>query len=364
MRSRVRAATARNVNRNEQDTGRREMQSRDGRRGTRQGIFLTLGLAALLGATLGASWNDACAKQPAPAGRTFASPEAATEALVAAAKSDDTAALIAILGPDSKSIITSGDPVADEASRSRFAASYDAGHKLVASGDGEMTLETGSDGWPMPIPLVKTDSGWRFDTARGKQEILDRRIGKDELSAIQACLAYVDAQREYNDRNPQGELMPTYAQHFSSSAGKRDGLYWPEKEGEAPSPLGPLFAEAKGHGYALGSGSGAPYLGYHYRILDAQGPHAPGGKYSYVVRGKMIGGFAMVAYPAQWRASGVYTFIVNHEGVVYEKDLGPDTEKIASKMTAFDPDSTWHKVDISTPAAPAPTNAGSGAAAG
>jgi len=280
----------------------------------------------------------------APAQKTYATPEEAVAALVAAAKADDTGALLEILGPDAKPLITSGDPVADETTRARFVQSYDEAHEIVPGPDDTKVLQTGKDQWPLALPLANTAKGWRFDTAAGKDEILTRRIGKNELATIQTCLAYVDAQREYYDRNPQGDALPQYAQHAASSQGKKDGLYWDTGEGEPPSPLGELFASARGQGYKPGEGKPAPYHGYYYRILKAQGPNAPGGAYDYVVRGKMIGGFALVAYPAEYGSSGVMTFIVNHDGVVYEKDFGPDTTKVAQAMKTFDPDDTWTKI--------------------
>jgi len=210
----------------------------------------------------------------------------------------------------------------------------------------------GKDDFPFPIPIVKKGQLWFFDTQAGKEEILNRRIGRNELSTIQACLAYVDAQREYARRDREAGSLMEYAQRFASSPGKKDGLYWETKEGESPSPLGPLVAQAVKEGYkkkedekqAKGQ-TLIPYHGYYYKILKAQGNNAPGGAYDYVVKGKMIGGFAMVAYPAQYGVSGVMTFVVNHDGVVYEKDLGKETEKIASAMKKFDPDKTWKKAE-------------------
>jgi Protein of unknown function (DUF2950) len=277
--------------------------------------------------------------------RTFTTPEEAVEALVAAAKAKDMEAVIAILGPESKALVTSGDPVADETARERFVTSYEQKHTLVRGEEDATVLETGDDGWPFPIPLVDTDRGWRFDGDEGVQEVIDRRIGANELYTIQTCLAYVDAQREYNDRNPQGDAVPPYAQFIASSKGKKDGLYWETGSGEPPSPLGALFARAHGEGYAPAQGKRVPYHGYVYRVLKAQGPNAPGGAYDYVLHGKMIGGFALVAYPAEYDSSGVMTFLVNHSGDVYEKDLGAETEAIAGAMKTFDPDDTWVKVD-------------------
>jgi hypothetical protein len=197
----------------------------------------------------------------------------------------------------------------------------------------------------MPIPLVQDAAGWWFDASRGREEILNRRIGRNELSAVQVCLAYVDAQREYYVRDPDGDALLQYAQRFRSTPGKRDGLYWDAQPDEPPSPLGALVARAEAEGYPTKRPSGAriPYWGYYYRIVKAQGPHAPGGAYDYVVRGNMIGGFALVAYPAEYGASGVMTFIVSHDGVVYQKDLGPGTAAAARALTRFDPDPSWSR---------------------
>jgi hypothetical protein len=205
----------------------------------------------------------------------------------------------------------------------------------------------GSDEWPFPIPIVKAGNGWRFDTGAGKQEILARRVGGNELKAIQVCLAYVDAQKEYAMKKArQGEGLLEYAQKFVSTPGKQDGLYWEAGEGQEQSPIGPLFSAARDQGYSgkpLGE-EPEPYHGYFYRILTAQGKNAPGGAQDYVVGGKMIGGFALIAYPAHYGASGVMTFIVNHDGVVYQKKLGKDTKKAAQAMKAFNPDKTWTRV--------------------
>ena len=288
----------------------------------------------------------------APAGtattaqKHFATPEAAVQALVgalAAQEAQGTAELIAILGPKGKPIIDSGDPVADANARERFGEAYAQFHVIQASGDDRAMLDIGDDRWPFPVPIVKDASGWRFDTDAGDDEILSRRIGRNERGAIQSCLAYVDAQGDYYRMDPDKDSLLHYANRLASTPGKRDGLYYETKEGEAPSPLGPLFASAKTEGYAL-SGKGDPYHGYHYRILTSQGPHAKGGAYDYVVHGELFGGFALVAWPATWGASGVMTFLVNQDGVVYEKDLGPNTEKAVAKIRTFDPDSSWKVV--------------------
>jgi Protein of unknown function (DUF2950) len=230
---------------------------------------------------------------------------------------------------------------------------YDAGHTLVANGD-TVTVRVGADDWPLPIPLVKQGERWRFDARQGREEIIARRIGRNEIYTTQTCLAYVDAQREYYAEDRNGDGILEYARQFASTAGKRDGLYWPTQPGEPPSPLGDLVARARAEGYRRSDGGGpTPYYGYLYRMLTAQGPAAPGGAYDYVVRGHMIAGFALVAFPAQYGVSGVMTFIVNHDGVVYQKDLGPSTRSIAVAMRTFNPDGTWAKVDVQEVAAPA-----------
>ncbi|MEJ2068151.1 MAG: DUF2950 domain-containing protein, partial [Deltaproteobacteria bacterium] len=214
--------------------------------------------------------------------------------------------------------------------------------KLVPDGDDKFILHGGENDWPMPIPLVKEGDAWSFDTEEGRDEILNRRIGKDELNTIEVCLAYVDAQREYAAKDDNGDKMCDYAQKITSTRGKRNGLYWETKEGEGQSPMGPLMAKAAKEGYTGRALS--PYHGYYYKILKAQGKHASGGAYSYVVKGMMMGGFALVAYPAEYGSSGIMTFIVNQEGVVYQKDLGKKTKKIAEAMTLYDPDETWQQV--------------------
>ncbi|MCJ7545280.1 MAG: DUF2950 domain-containing protein [Deltaproteobacteria bacterium] len=278
--------------------------------------------------------------------KTFKSPEEAVKTLIDAVKANDTKELLAILGPAGKNVISSGDEVADKEIRERFAQKYEQKNKLVWEGDKKVILDIGTDDWPWPIPVVKKGDNWVFDTKAGKEEILSRRIGRNELNTIQVCLAYVDAQREYTLKDRDGDGIREYAQSFRSEKGKKNGLYWEAKEGEEQSPLGPLAATAVKEGYTgkKAGGNPSPYHGYYYKILKAQGKNAPGGAYDYVVKGKMIGGFAMVAYPAAYGNSGVMAFIVNQDGVVYQKDLGKDTEKIASSMKKFDPDKTWEKV--------------------
>ena len=271
----------------------------------------------------------------------FKTPEEALDALVSAAKSHDRKGVLTVLGPDAADIVSSGDEVADRSDRDRVLEAYDAKHQVVMEGADKAVLVLGNQDWPFPIPLVRKDGTWRFDTAAGREEILFRRIGRNELSAIQAILAYVDAQHEYAEKGIGGNGV--YAQRIVSRPGTKDGLYWPAQPGEEESPLGDFAAGAAAEGYRAGQ-QRIPYHGYYYKVLTRQGPSASGGALDYVVRGKMIGGFALVAYPAQYGNSGVMTFLVNHQGIVYEKDLGPQTASIAAGMTAFNPDSTWQRV--------------------
>jgi hypothetical protein len=281
----------------------------------------------------------------------FASPSLAANALVSAVRAKDIATLRTILGPAGDDIVYSGDSTADDEAGREFLAAYDA-HSNVSQRDPMRAyLEVGNDNWVFPIPLVKTRAGWQFDAAAGRSEILARRIGGNELDAIEACLAYVDAQREYASVY-RGAGVLEYAQHFVSSNGTHDGLYWEAKPGEAQSPLGPAFAEARAEGYApRAAGSdvdhSAPFHGYYFKILKAQGPAARGGAYDYVADGRMIGGFALIAYPASYGVSGFTTFTVNQDGIVFQRDLGPGTGKIAPEITQFNPTKAWTKVSES-----------------
>ena len=294
----------------------------------------------------------ALASSPTPAAdvtqTTFASPEAAVTALVTAARDNRRAELVRILGPAGVNLVRSGDPVADRYGREKFVAAYDEMHKIDADGEARTVLSIGKLDWPFPIPLVKREGTWRFDTKSGAQEILDRRIGANELNAIEVCRAYVDAQGEYAAQELSGSKLHEYAQRFMSSPGKRDGLFWPVAAGETESPMGPLVAQARAEGYGAKSNDTgkrrSPYHGYYYRILTKQGPHAIGGAYDYIVRGQMIGGFALVAFPAKYKDSGIMTFIVNHDGIVYQKNVGVRTATLARRMAMFDPDATWTRV--------------------
>jgi hypothetical protein len=276
--------------------------------------------------------------------QTFATPAAAVNALVAAATDNDTNALRAIFGPEERDLI-SPDAVQATAGYQRFVQRVKEKVEMITNSDSNMTLEIGADGWPFPIPLAKDDSRWYFDTAAGKAEVLARRIGRDELGAISVCTAYVEAQREYASQDRMGDGVLAYAQYLHSTPGTHDGLFWPAKAGEELSPLGPLVAAARGEGYhraaTMMNAAQAPYHGYYFKVLTRQGKHAPGGKYNYIINGRMIAGFALVAWPAEWGNTGVMTFIVNQQGKVYQKNLGAKTAKIARSMTTYDPDATW-----------------------
>jgi len=287
----------------------------------------------------------------ANAQQSFKTTEEAADALIGAARAGDRKGLLTVLGRDGADIVSSGDAVADASARNRVVEAYDAKHQVVAEDTDKAVLVIGREDWPFPIPLVRKDGTWRFDTAAGRAEILYRRIGRNELNAIETALAYVDAQQEYAEQGVAGNGV--YAQRVVSRPGTKDGLYWPAQSGADESPLGELAASAAAEGYRAGQ-QRAPYHGYYYKVLTRQGPNAPGGAMDYVVRGRMIGGFALVAYPAEYRNSGVMTFLVNHQGNVYEKDLGPNTARVAAGMTAFNPDNSWRRV---TDAAQAPTGA-------
>lgn len=298
-------------------------------------LALMLALPLLLAAPLAAT----AAEQ-----QTFSTAEAAVEALQAALKANDEAALLAIFGDKHRGLIDSGDSAQDAAARAEVATALAAFRTLEERGGDRRVLLMGAQAWPFPIPLVRTGAAWRFATEQGVDELLNRRIGKNERGALEVLRAYLDAQRQYVSRDRDGDGVLQYAQKLISTAGKQDGLYWPhdEAKGEEASPFGPLIAQSaptlKSHKL------GEPYRGYHFRILTRQGKSAPGGAYSYVINGRMIAGFAMVAFPAQYGTSGVMTFIVNHNGKVYEKNLGPDSGKAGAAMTAFDPGAGWKEV--------------------
>ena len=278
--------------------------------------------------------------------KTFGSPGDAVLALYNAVKTNDQQAISAIFGSNSGPILHTGDQVADKNMAVDFIRRYDQMHRVVMEPDQTVTLYVGADNWPMPIPLVKNSSGaWYFNTEAGAKEILYRRIGRNENDAIEVLYTLVDAQREYASATHDGDNTKHYALKFVSTAGKQDGLYWKTSDNEPPSPIGPLIVSAAGEGYAMKQGQQEPFHGYYYRILTKQGSAAKGGAKDYLVNGQLTRGFAFVAYPAEYRNSGVMTFIVNQDGVVYEKDLGQDTAKTAAAMTEFNPDQGWIKSD-------------------
>jgi Protein of unknown function (DUF2950) len=301
-------------------------------------------LALFLGATvLGSIAHPASAAPATGQQSTFATPTAAVDALIAANRADNLHELLVILGPESAKLIDSGDPIANNSGRARFIAAYDKAHRLEPDGPDRVILVVGKEGWPLPIPLIRQNGVWRFATRAGATEILDRRIGRDELSVIEVCRTYVAGQREYAALRVSSGGPAEYAQHFMSAAGQRNGLYWPVKPGEEESPLGPLIADARAAGYTPGMPHPAPrpYYGYYFRILTRQGAHAPGGPRDYVVDGHMIGGFALLAYPATYGDSGIMTFIVNQDGIVYQKNFGLATSRVAPQITQYDPDPSW-----------------------
>lgn len=271
--------------------------------------------------------------------QTFSTPEGASHALYTAARNNDEKALLEIFGAEGKQVLYSGDEAEDAESRATFLKGYEEMLRLVQEPDGTVTLYIGAKNWPIPIPLVSRGKGWYFDTEAGKQEILFRRIGRNELSAIQICRELVSAQKKF------WQQEHAYAQRIFSDEEKHDGLYWEVSGNQPESPIGPLVAKAAADGYAVNRGGAIPYRGYFFRIFTSQGKHAPGGAKSYVAEGKMSGGFAFVAYPAEYRSSGVKTFLVGADGLLFEKDLGKNTEAIASAMKQFNPDSTWQKTE-------------------
>jgi len=273
---------------------------------------------------------------------SYSSPEEAVNGLIAAVRANDTMAMLAILGQGSKEMLSSGDAVADRTGREKFLKAYDEKNILQQGPEDNWVLSVGNDNWPMPIPIVKKGAKWLFDTQEGKQEILNRRIGRNELQVMNVLHAYVDAQHEYASKDCSGGGKVEFAQRLISTKGRHDGLYWEATDGEEESPLGPLVAQAAEEGYSNADIS--PFHGYYFRVLTGQGSHAEGGAYDYVVNGKMILGFAILAYPAEYKNSGVMTFIVNQEGIIHEKNLGSDTKQKSEAIKLFDPDPTWNKV--------------------
>ena len=286
-----------------------------------------------------------CSKSAKPSYQTFASPDDAGNGLLTAAKSGDSNTIIAVFGPDSKDIVVTGDPVQDKNTADLFISEYGAMHRWRKMPDGSQTLLIGADNFPFPIPLKTNAAGqWYFDAAAGREEILVRRIGRNELDIMDVCMALADAQSQYYSGRHDDGGTHVFAAKFISDTGKQNGLYWESPEGQPKSPLGPLAAFATNEGYSLKPDSHVPFHGYFFHMLTRQGSHAPGGAKDYVVNGKMTGGFAFVAYPAEYRNSGVMTFIINRDGVLLQKDLGSATTQVAAAMTEFDPDPSWTPV--------------------
>ena len=279
-----------------------------------------------------------------PQGKSFASPEEAVKALIDACKRNDTQELITIFGPEGKEVLLSGDEVADKTQLATFIENFDAKNWLDKKTPGTAILYAGKEDWPFPIPIVKKGEKWYFDVATGKEEFLNRRIGRNELQVIKVMNGYVDAQREYASKDRDNDGVLEFAQKVRSEEGKKDGLYWPANEGEEMSPLGPFAAQAAKEGYKTNEAGPIPYHGYYYKILTSQGKNAPGGEYDYVVNGNMIFGYALIAFPADYGNSGVMTFIINQHDTVFEKDLGKETATLAATIEKYDPDESWKKV--------------------
>jgi hypothetical protein len=286
-----------------------------------------------------------CSKSAKTSYQTFVAPDDASNGLVNAAKSGDPSAVIAVFGPDSKDVIFSGDPVQDKEIAGAFVTAYDVMHRWRKMPDGSQTLLIGADNFPFPIPLKKNAAGqWSFDVAAGREEILMRRIGRNELAVIEVCNALVDAEAEYFSMRHDDGSTGQFAAKFISDSGKQNGLYWESPEGQPKSPLGPMAVYATNEGYNVKPDAHVPFHGYYFRMLTRQGANAPGGAKDYIVNGKMTGGFAFVAYPAQYRNSGVMTFIINQDGDLLQKDLGTDTAQTAAAMAEFNPDPSWTQV--------------------
>lgn len=296
------------------------------------------GLAALL---LAAGLIAGCAPKP-EAHQSFATPDEAVTALVAAIEKGDVAVLGRLLGPGAEEIISSGDPVADKVDRESFVASYREKHELVADGDDKRVLQVGANDWPVPVPVVQKSGRWYLDGAEGADEVIYRRVGENELGAIAVARGYVEAQQEYASAARDGNPPGVYAQKLLSDPDRQNGLYWPTTGDEPPSPAGPFVASAGAEGYRAGAeGQRVPYHGYYYRSLYGQGPSASGGARNYFIDGLLTDGFALIAWPADYGASGVKTFIVNQDGVVWEKDLGEDTATVVETIQDFNPDDSW-----------------------
>jgi len=305
---------------------------------TLRASHLRIAAIMLVGLVLAAG----CAKPKEPEGTgTFKSPEDAAAAFVAKLEANDMAALTAMLGPGSEDLLDSGDAVQDAADRAEFIAAYKAKHAFVDDGPDRKALVIGEQDWLLPIPLVKAGDGWRFDGEAGVDELIYRRVGANELGAIAVCRGFVDAQIDYASEGHDGDPAGIYALKLVSDEGLHNGLYWPVEEGEAPSPAGPFVASAAEEGYRRAEGERRPYHGYYYRMLYAQGPNANGGARDYFKDGVLSEGFALIAWPADYGSSGVMTFIINQDGVVFQKDLGEDTATAVEAIQTFDPDGTW-----------------------
>jgi DUF2950 family protein len=304
--------------------------------------FVRFAVSVLFALSLGCSSAPMFAQEPGQ--RTFTSAEDAASAFFAAMQAQDEQAPLSILGPAGKDVLSSGDAEEDSNARIGFVVKYEEMHRFVTETNGTVTLMVGAENWPFPIPLVKNNGSWYFDTAAGKDEIVFRRIGRNELAGMDACRDLVDAQQQYFAR-PPGDLPKQFAQKLVSDEGRHNGLYWHGASDEFDSPINPLIAYARQNLPTDQVGEHVPFNGYMFRILTGQGRHAPGGAKNYIVGGKMSAGFAFVAYSVEYGSSGVMTFIVNESGTIYEKDLGPNTTKLAQAMTAYDPDSTWHKTE-------------------
>ena len=308
----------------------------------RVGCALALALAGSLAPAADTPQSTSAASaKTAPKRVYFATPQEGFDALIAALRKPDFKSVDRLLGPGHRRITDSGDSTADREAAKHFVAEFDLKHRIELQGDATAQLSTGESDWPMPIPLVKHAAGWAFDADAGEEELIARRIGRNELDAMQVCLAFIDMQQEYAEIDRNGNGLLEYARRLVSSPGRHDGLYWPAKAGEAPSPAGPRLAAANVQPRGGAKGAPKPFHGYYFRMLTAQGPHAPGGKRDYIVDGRLIGGVALLAWPASYLASGVKTFMCNLDGTIYERDLGPDTASLVRKINAFDPGPGW-----------------------
>jgi len=310
------------------------------RRVTRAALSLTLAAAGML--------LIAAVRAGAAGPGVFATPEEAVRALIATVKSKDPGALVAFFGPAGQDLVDTSDAATGRRNREVFVAAVAEGWRLGDVGPGRKELVLGNEAWPFPVPLVKTAAGWSFDAQAGREEVLNRRIGRNELAVIRVLQDYVAAQRAYAATGHDGKPAGRYARHFGSDQGRQNGLYWPARRGEPRSPLGILVAEASEQGYRRHGEGPSPFHGYYFRILEGQGKSAKGGTAEYVVGGEMTGGFALVAWPVYYGASGVMTFVVNQDGVRYQKDLGPDTPAAVEKIMRYDPDDTWRPVSSGT----------------